>query len=158
LNYGRIVNNVRLQQARTQELIDTYQNDVLTAAQQVQTALRGFLRSREQAEDLARSVKAAVAATKTQETNFYKLKADVNRLYTLENTQLLEQDSLAVAQGNIALNLINVYRYLGGGWEIRIQNDNDGAGPMTCLPVSAEAPAASGPEPLPAPKLPAESK
>jgi NodT family efflux transporter outer membrane factor (OMF) lipoprotein len=156
LNYGRIVNNVRLQQARTQELIDTYQNDVLTAAQQVQTALRGFLRSREQAEDLARSVKAAVAATKTEEKLFYDLKADVNRLYTLENTQLLEQDSLAVAQGNIAFNLINVYRYLGGGWEIRIQNDSGGAGPMTCLPAPSEAPAASGSELLPAPKAPEE--
>src|SRR5207244_3040643 len=31
LNYGRIANNVRLQQAKTQELIATYQNQVLTA-------------------------------------------------------------------------------------------------------------------------------
>src|SRR5437667_1673618 len=63
LNYGRIKNNVHLQQAKTQELIATYQNQVLTAAQQVQTSLRGFLRSREQAEALARSVTAAVAAS-----------------------------------------------------------------------------------------------
>ncbi len=112
LNYGRIANNVHLQQAKTQELIDTYQNQVLTAAQQVQTALRGFLRSREQAEDLARSVKAAVSATNIQVKNFIDLKADVNRLFTLENTQVQQQDNLAVAEGNIALNLINVYRAL----------------------------------------------
>jgi NodT family efflux transporter outer membrane factor (OMF) lipoprotein len=147
LNYGRIVNNVRLQQAKTQELISTYQNDVLTAAQQVQTALRSFLRSREQADDVARSVKAAVAATKVQEKLFTDLKADVNRLYTLENTQLQEQDNLAVAQGNVALNLINVYRALGGGWEIRTQNDEFSAGPVTTA-----GPAASGAEPLPLPK------
>jgi NodT family efflux transporter outer membrane factor (OMF) lipoprotein len=152
LNYGRIVNNVHLQEAKTQELIATYQNDVLTAAQQVQTALRSFLRSREQAESLARSVKAAVGATKVQEKLFTDLKADVNRLYTLENTQLQEQDNLAVAQGNVALNLINVYRALGGGWEIRTQNGN--GGPTTCGPA---APAISGPEPLPAPKLPGEA-
>src|SRR5262249_31637125 len=119
LNFGRILNNVHLQEARTQELIDAYQNQVLTAAQQVQAALRGFLRSREQAEILARSVKAAVAATKIQRKNFIELQADVNRVFTLENTQVQEQDNLAVAQGNIALNLINVYRALGGGWEIR---------------------------------------
>lgn len=53
LNYGRIVNNVRIQQAKTQDLIAAYQNHLLTAAQQVQAALRGFLRSREQAEDQA---------------------------------------------------------------------------------------------------------
>jgi NodT family efflux transporter outer membrane factor (OMF) lipoprotein len=145
LNYGRIVNNVRLQRARTQELIATYQNDVLTAAGQVQTALRGFLRSREQAEVLARSVKAAVAATKVQEKNFTDLKADVNRLYTLENTQLQEQDNLAVAQGNVALNLIAVYRALGGGWEIRTQNDTCGTGTMPTQAAPSEAPAAPGP-------------
>ena len=44
LNYGRIVNNVQLQQARTQELLVSYQNQVLTAAQEAQTSLRGFLR------------------------------------------------------------------------------------------------------------------
>ena len=141
LNYGRIANNVRLQQARTQELIATYQNDVLTAAQQVQTALRGFLRSREQAENLARSVKAAIAATKVEEKLFYDIKADVNRLYTLENTQLQEQDNLAVAQGNIALNLINVYRALGGGWELRYQKEDFGAPAMADCAADQGAPA-----------------
>jgi len=39
LNYGRIKNNVRLQVAKTQELIATYQNTVLTAGREVQTPL-----------------------------------------------------------------------------------------------------------------------
>src|SRR5207244_8977868 len=96
LNYGRIANNVHLQQAKTQELIDSYQNLVLTAAQQVQSALRGFLRSREQAEIVARSAAAAAAAAKVGGEQFTGIKADVNRLYTLENSQLQEQDNLAV--------------------------------------------------------------
>jgi NodT family efflux transporter outer membrane factor (OMF) lipoprotein len=155
LNYGRITNNVHLQQARTQELIDAYQNQVLTAAQQVQTALRGFLRSREQAEILARSVKAAVVATKVQEKNFIALKAlgeEVNRLFTLENTQVQEQDNLAVAQGNIALNLINVYRALGGGWEIRNEQAHNPAVPLTGDSGHEEEPAAPGQEALPPPR------
>jgi NodT family efflux transporter outer membrane factor (OMF) lipoprotein len=119
LNYGRIANNVRLQEAKTQELVDTYQNLVLTAAQQVETAIRGFLRSREQAEILARSAVAAFEATKVEEKIFSERKADVNRMYTLWNALLQEQDNLAIAQGNVALNLVNVYRALGGGWEIQ---------------------------------------
>jgi ribosome-associated toxin RatA of RatAB toxin-antitoxin module len=95
-----------------------------------------------------------VAATKVLEKNFNELKADVNRLYTLENAQLQAQDNLAVAQGNIALNLINVYRYLGGGWEIRTQKDNCGGVPMSLPPL----PAAAGPELIPAPKPDAEPK
>jgi NodT family efflux transporter outer membrane factor (OMF) lipoprotein len=126
LNYGRITNNVRLQQAKTQELVDNYQNLVLIAAQQVETAIRGFLRTQEQAEILAKSVVAAQAATRVQEKLFSDIKADVNRIFTLESTQLQEQDNLAVAQGNIALNLISVYRALGGGWELRLEKDRQG--------------------------------
>jgi NodT family efflux transporter outer membrane factor (OMF) lipoprotein len=120
LNYGRLLNNIRLQDARTQELVASYQNKVLTAAQEVQTALRGFLRSQEQAEALASSAAAALEATDVQEKLFTDVKADVNRLFTLENSKLQQQQNLAVAQGNIALNLINVYRALGGGWDLRL--------------------------------------
>jgi NodT family efflux transporter outer membrane factor (OMF) lipoprotein len=121
LNYGRIVNNVHLQQAKTQELIATYQSKVLSAAQEVQTSLRGFLRSQEQAENLSRAVKAAVTAADTGLQVFETKQADANRLYTLYNTRLQEQDNLAVVQGNVALNLISTYRALGGGWQIRCQ-------------------------------------
>ena len=145
LNYGRIVNDVHQQEARTQELIATYQNLVLTAAQQAQTALRGFLRSQEQAESLARSVKAAVAATQIEEKVYTTIKADVNRLFTLENSQVQQQDNLAVAQGNIALNLITVYRALGGGWELRLEKDNCGERP------ASDAEAAPGTVPSPGP-------
>ena len=151
LNYGRIVNNVHLQQAKTQELIATYHSKVLSAAQDVQTALRGFLRSQEQAEDLARSVKAAVAAAKVEEKNFTDLKADVNRLFTLENSQLQEQDNLAVAQGNVALDLISVYRALGGGWQIRCRDGDCCKAQITDV-VPEKAPPAAIPEQLPQPR------
>jgi NodT family efflux transporter outer membrane factor (OMF) lipoprotein len=121
LNYGRIANNVHLQQAKTQELIAAYQNQVLIAAQQVQTALRGFLESWEQARVLRDCVTAATKAWVAGRIEFREIekRVDVNRLFTLESTKLQRQDDLAVAQGNIALNLINVYRALGGGWEFR---------------------------------------
>jgi outer membrane protein TolC len=151
LNYGRIVNNVHLRDARTQELIATYQNRVLTAAREVQTALRGFLRSQEQTDTLARSARAATTATKIEEKLFADIKADVNRLFTLESTQVQEQDNLAVAQGNIALNLINVYRALGGGWEIRDQDDHGCKARITEI-VPEETPPPAKPEQLPPPR------
>jgi NodT family efflux transporter outer membrane factor (OMF) lipoprotein len=119
LNYGRILNNVRLQQARTQELIATYQGKVLTAGREVQNALRGFLRSQEQAADLVRSVAAAKEATEVGMHQQRVGAIDYNRVFVLETTRVQQQDQLAVAQGNVALSLINVYRALGGGWEVR---------------------------------------
>jgi NodT family efflux transporter outer membrane factor (OMF) lipoprotein len=157
LNYGRILNNVRLQETRTQELIANYQNTVLRAGREVQVPLRGFLRSREQAEDLARSVAAATAATQLGVQQYRAGTIDFNRVFNLETTQVQQQDQLAIARGNIALNLISVYRALGGGWELRLQADCQGGGPMAhaAMPRKpGEAPAEPGPAPLPAP-LPA---
>ena len=158
LNYGRIRNNVRLQVAKTQELIATYQNTVLTAGREVQTPLRGFLRSREQAEDLDRSVKAATAATQLGVQQYRTGTIDFNRVFNLETTQVQQQDQLAVAAGNIALNLVNVYRALGGGWELRYQKEqlqrstDSEHGDARGAP--REAPAALGPESLPEPLPP----
>jgi NodT family efflux transporter outer membrane factor (OMF) lipoprotein len=147
LNYGRIVNNVHLQEARTLELIAAYQNRVLSAGREVQTSLRGFLRSQEQTTDLARSVTAAAAATKLGVSQYKTGTVPFNTVFNLETTQVQQQDNLAVAQGNIALNLINVYRALGGGWEIRLEKGNCAAAPAVSAPEAA--PAARRPEPQP---------
>ena len=159
LNYGRIKNNVRLQVARTQELIATYQNTVLSAGREVQTPLRGFLRSREQAEDLDRSVKAATAATQLGVQQYRTGIIDFNRVFNLETTQVQQQDQLAVAAGNIALNLVNVYRALGGGWELRfereeLKRDTDQSRGHARAAVPNQAPPAPSLDPIPGP-LPA---
>jgi NodT family efflux transporter outer membrane factor (OMF) lipoprotein len=139
LNYGRILNNVRQQEARTQEFIAAYQNRVLTAGREVQTALRGFLRSQEQAEDLARSVRAAKKALAVGKDQYRVGVIPFNTVFNLEITQVQQQDQLAIAAGNIALNLIAVYRALGGGWELREQIEK--SGPLSLAPESQMLPA-----------------
>jgi NodT family efflux transporter outer membrane factor (OMF) lipoprotein len=152
LNYGRIVNRVRQQQARTLELIATYQNQVLIAGREAQIALRGFLRSWEQAESLARSVEAARAALQTGQDQYRAGTIPFNTVFNLETAQVQQQDNLAVAQGNIAFNLINVYRALGGGWELRYEKESCGEAPQLASVAPSEAPASSALESLPAPK------
>jgi NodT family efflux transporter outer membrane factor (OMF) lipoprotein len=152
LNYGRIANRVRQQQARLQELIATYQNQVLTAAREVQTPLRGFLRSQEQAEALAGSVDAATGALRIGRDQFRVGTIPFNTVFNLSTTQVQQQDNLAVAQGNIALNLIDVYRALGGGWELRYEKDGCGPAPQMASAVQGAAPASPAQEQLPEPK------
>jgi NodT family efflux transporter outer membrane factor (OMF) lipoprotein len=141
LNYGRIRNNVHLQEVRVQELIAAYQNRALMAAQEVETSLRGFLRSQEQAKALAESVKAAADATEIGVGQYRAGTIDFNRVFNLETTQVQQQDQLAVAQGNIALNLIAVYRSLGGGWEIRNQKGTACNTPQRPAVVDSRSPA-----------------
>ena len=41
---------------------------------------------------------------------------DFNRVFNTQSTLVTLQDQLATTRGNIALNLIQVYKSLGGGW------------------------------------------
>ena len=147
LNYGRIENNVRLQQARTQELIAAYQNQVLTAAQEVQTSLRAFLRTREQVDALSRSVKAAVAATELGVGQYRGGTVNFTPVFQFQTSQVSVQDQLAVAQGNVALSLINVYRALGGGWEIRTRKEDRAPAPIASTQPAATSPASAPVQP-----------
>jgi NodT family efflux transporter outer membrane factor (OMF) lipoprotein len=154
LNYGRIENNVRLQQARTQELIAAYQSQVLKAAREAQSALRGFLRSQEQSASMARSVEAALGATEIGVKQYNAGTVSFNTVFQLETAQVQQQDQLVLAQGNIALNLIGVYRALGGGWEFRLQQGGGISVSPPTLPPSQAPPPEAVPEP---PSLPAPS-
>ena len=62
LNYGRIVNNVRYQDAKFQELVAAYQNTVLQADEEVENGLITFLRSQRAHRLLEESVQAAERA------------------------------------------------------------------------------------------------
>jgi NodT family efflux transporter outer membrane factor (OMF) lipoprotein len=162
LNYGRIQNNIRLQQARTEELIAAYQSRVLAAGREVQVSLRGFLRTQEQAEALSRSVEAAAAASQVGVSQYRTGTIDFNRVFNLETTLVQQQDRLAAAQGEIALNLISVYRALGGGWEYRLSGTAPPTSvPPQCAPVAPAPSAPPGPVAIPetrdAPRPPSPS-
>jgi NodT family efflux transporter outer membrane factor (OMF) lipoprotein len=118
-NYGRITNNVRVQDARFQELLIAYQNTVLTAQREVEDALAAFLRAQERAESLTLSAAAARRAFDLAVLQYREGLRDFTTVLTAQQALLNEQDSLAAALGSISGNLVGVYRALGGGWEIR---------------------------------------
>jgi NodT family efflux transporter outer membrane factor (OMF) lipoprotein len=118
LQYGRLINNVRLQDAAFLALVTAYQQAVLTANQEVETGLVTFLKAQEQYALQKKSVDAGRAALDTVQT-LYPDKVDFTRVAQLLQTQVVLEDTLAQVQGQIATGLISVYQALGGGWEIR---------------------------------------
>ncbi len=118
-NYGRIVNSVRVQDARFQELLLAYQDSVLRAQQEVEDALIAFLRSQEQAEFLVRSSESARAALRLATAQYREGAVDFTTVLTAQQVLLNEQDRLVSTLGDISRNLVGVYRALGGGWQIR---------------------------------------
>jgi outer membrane protein TolC len=123
LNYGRITNNVRVQDARLQQLLIAYQNAVLKAQQEVEDGLVAFLRAQERAEYLARSTAAARKSLEIAVLQYREGTKDFTTVLTAQQALLNEQDNLAVTLGNISGSLVAVYRALGGGWEIREGKD-----------------------------------
>ena len=117
LNYGRIVNNVRLQDARFSEKVSQYQQKALNAGREVEDSLVGFLQSQLQARSLAEGADASNRSVELVLRQYEEGLVDFNRVFTIQTQLLAQQDQLATARGNIALNLIGVYRSLGGGWQ-----------------------------------------
>jgi outer membrane protein TolC len=123
LNYGQITNTVRVQDARLQELLVDYQNSVLTAQQQVEDGLATFLESRKQVDDLRASVAAADAALGLAFLQYQLGTRDFTTVLTAEQNLYTAQTDLASAEGNVSTGLATVYRALGGGWQIRDNNE-----------------------------------
>ena len=132
LNYGRIINNVRLQDARLEEKVCQYQQKVLAAGREVEDALVGFVQSQMQARSLAESTEAAQHSVALVLAQYKEGRVDFNSVFTMQSQLVTQQDQMATAQGNIALNLIAVYRALGGGWQASEQAHR--AAPACLLP------------------------
>ena len=149
LNYGRILNNVCLQDARFQELVAAYQHTVLTAAEDVENGLVTFLRAQQRTRLQQASVDDAEKAVRIALAQYRAGTIDFTQVTQLEQALVLQQDTLARARNEIASGLIQVYRALGGGWELRSTDC-----PPTDLPPQGTAPP-EGTSPPPAEPLPA---
>ncbi len=119
LNYGRIANAVRAQDARFQQALVNYEDTVLRAAREVEDGLIGFLKAQQRAGSLQRSVTAAQRAVDLSFIQYREGAENFQRVLDAQTRLLDEQLRLAETRGAIAANLIAVYRGLGGGWEIR---------------------------------------
>ncbi|MBN1141187.1 MAG: efflux transporter outer membrane subunit [Deltaproteobacteria bacterium] len=119
LNYGRLKNNVRIQDARFQELLVNYRNTVLKAAQEVEDSLTGFLKAQETAALEQNAVTSALRSVEIALKQYKEGAVDYQRVLDTQRALLQEQNSLAQARSSIATNLIALYKALGGGWELR---------------------------------------
>ncbi len=123
LNFGRLKNNVRVQDARFEQLVVAYQNSVLNAAREVEDGLLGFLRSQEQVGYLENAVIAAQRAAELALIQYGQGAVDYTRVLNTQTTLLLLQDALTLSQGQVVASLVGVYKALGGGWQIREADD-----------------------------------
>jgi outer membrane protein TolC len=80
----------------------------------------GFLLYHDQIDLLQGSVQQAQEAARVTQLKYQEGQIDFNRVFVIEQLLVQQQDQLAISQGNSATSLIELYRAMGGGWEIRL--------------------------------------
>ena len=123
LNYGQITNQVRVQDAKFQELLFDYQEAVIKAQQEVADGIVIFLEFKQAVIFLKEAVRAAEGALKIAIIQYRQGIADFTTVLTAEQNLLSAQNSLVVAQGQVPQGLIAAYRAMGGGWQLRVGHD-----------------------------------
>lgn len=114
---GAIKSNIAAGEARRDEALARYRQIVLTAMQEVETSLVGYAQHQIEREQLALSVESqrqavdlAVDRYKNGVRDFLSVLDAERQLNDIEN-------SLAASETQVLLNLISLYKALGGGWE-----------------------------------------
>jgi NodT family efflux transporter outer membrane factor (OMF) lipoprotein len=123
LNYGRLKNQIRAQDARFEQAIMQYQQVVLDAAREVEDSITAFKETSEQSALLGKSVAASRRAAEISSLQYREGVVDFQRVLDTDRYLTSQEDAYIKTKGDIALNLVALYKALGGGWQMRLGND-----------------------------------
>ncbi len=121
LNYGRIRNRVRVEDARFQQAVLAYQNAVLAANKEAEDAIVAYLRERQRVQSLEQATRETLRALEIGMRLYEEGVVDYQRVLDSQRAAVLQQDALAQSRGQVALNLVALYKALGGGWTMRCE-------------------------------------
>jgi outer membrane protein TolC len=116
--YGRIKNQIRLQDAVFEESLVNYNNSVLTAVSEVSNALESYTWVQKQQKEIKSAVDATVRAFNISVIQYNDGLVSYQRLLNTVEKLTSTQDRYASIKGNLSLQTIAFYKALGGGWQI----------------------------------------
>jgi NodT family efflux transporter outer membrane factor (OMF) lipoprotein len=113
---GKIRNNIKVQEARTEQLLYFYEQSVLLALEEVENALVAFELEKVRRDRLRDAVTAAQRSVDIVRTQYLSGLTDFQRYLDSERALFQQQDLLAASEGRVVRNLIGLNKALGGGW------------------------------------------
>jgi multidrug efflux system outer membrane protein len=114
---GRLRNNLRLSEAQKQEEVLAYQRTIKQAFEGVSDALIGLQKFREYREQEANLTASAEDATRLARLRYNGGSTSYLEVLTNDTNYYSAQLTLAVAQEDEALSIVQLYSALGGGWQ-----------------------------------------
>lgn len=113
---GRVRNQIRAEDARTEQSLARYEEAVLRALEDVENSMVALVRERERRDALGRSVSSSRRAVELVNTLYRTGLTNFQNVLDTERTLFEQEDQLAESEGFVTQNLISLYRALGGGW------------------------------------------
>jgi len=115
-DYGRIENNIRVQDSRLQQLIEAYQNAVLQAAREVDDAAYSIHKTAQQQVLMDEALQASERALEIANTRYREGYADFQRVLDAQRAMFTRAESQLLTQASHIAAIISLYKSLGGGW------------------------------------------
>jgi NodT family efflux transporter outer membrane factor (OMF) lipoprotein len=115
---GRIAGNIEAQIARAWQAKYVYEQTVLQAVEEVETAMTAYVKELERMEKLRESV---VAAQKSVDLVNYQYRVGLTGFFVvlvMQQSLFDQQELLIESEGLVVQHLIEIYKSLGGGWKI----------------------------------------
>ncbi|BBP65117.1 MULTISPECIES: efflux transporter outer membrane subunit [Pseudomonas] len=116
-DHGRIRNNVRVQDARLQQLIEAYREQVRQAAREADDAATGLIKALERERILRQAAQAAQRSLVLANTWYREGYSDFQRVLDAQSALLQQQDNYLISRSDAVNNLVALYKALGGGWQ-----------------------------------------
>jgi outer membrane protein TolC len=125
---GQLRGALALRESRQREAAIFFQKTVLRAWKEVDDALTAYREAQYRRADVARSVTENQAALQAARQRYSEGAIDFLNIITTQAQLLQSENDLADSDTQIATDLVNLYRALGGGWEIAdVAHDADRA-------------------------------
>jgi outer membrane protein TolC len=116
-DYDRIKNRVRIEDALFQESLTNYNQSVLQAVSEVSNALDAYRYTLDKSEYDFKAVEASIRAFNISANQYNNGLVTYQRLLSTVEKMTLREDVYAQTRGNIANQVVTLYKALGGGWE-----------------------------------------
>ncbi len=112
---GAIYANVRATEARVEECALAYEQSIERAYEEVRNAYSDYTQEYHRYKALAGAVKAATDAVMISKDLYKNGLRDFNNVLDAQRSRLQFEEEFAISRGKITMDLITLYRALGGG-------------------------------------------
>jgi NodT family efflux transporter outer membrane factor (OMF) lipoprotein len=113
---GAIRQNIEAQNALQEQALQQYEATILTALEEVESSLVAYAEEQDRSAILTEATQAAQRAVALARDQYASGLIDFQAVLDAERSALSFQEQLVQSRGQVASNVISLYKALGGGW------------------------------------------